>query len=144
MTMITVEDILMTKGPDVVTAPPSTTIREAVVMMCEAGVGSVIIKDADELRGIFTERDLLHRVVAPGKDPETTELYEVMSSPIQSVPLHMDVRKCGDIFTNECIRHLAIVEEGALLGMISLRDIIVSELNEDEEILHGREHCTAP
>jgi signal-transduction protein with cAMP-binding, CBS, and nucleotidyltransferase domain len=130
--MATVEDILMTKGPDVIVAGPKTTAREAVRMMCEANVGSVVIKIDDQVEGIFTERDLLRRVVAPGKSPDETELQELMTSPVRSVDLNTDVRECGQIFTNDHIRHLAVMEQGALLGMISLRDVLAIELREDE------------
>ncbi|MCD4826022.1 MAG: CBS domain-containing protein [Phycisphaerae bacterium] len=134
--MATVEDILMTKGPDVIVAAPSTTVHEAVTMMCEANVGSVVIKDGGDVQGIFTERDLLRRVVAPGRSTETTELSEVMSGPIASVGLATDVRTCSNTFATKHIRHLAVMEEGTLLGMISLRDVLTIELEEDEEIIH--------
>lgn len=134
--MATVEDILMNKGPDAIVAAPSTTVREAVIMMCEANVGSVVIKSEDVVQGIFTERDLLRRVITPSRDPAQTELHEVMSTPVRSVSLATDVRQCSNIFTTEHLRHLAIVEDGALLGMIRLRDVLAAELAEDEEILH--------
>ncbi len=133
--MATVEDILMSKGPDVIVATPLTTVHEAVVLMCEANVGAIVIKSQDEVCGIFTERDLLRRVVVPGRAPERTELHEVMSSPVRSVSLNTNIRECGVIFTRENLRHLAIIENNALLGMISLRDVLAWELAEDENIL---------
>lgn len=138
--MATVEDILMLKGPDVIVTAPSTTVHEAVKMMCEANVGSVVIKEHQDVEGIFTERDLLRRVVAPGKDPRTTPLSDVMTFPVRSVSLSTSVRECSDLLEREHIRHLAIVEEGALVGMISLRDVLSMELREDEnkiEALQG-------
>ncbi|MBN1553650.1 MAG: CBS domain-containing protein [Phycisphaerae bacterium] len=134
--MATVEDILMTKGPDIIVASSSTTVHEAAVLMCEANVGAVIIKEDDEVKGIFTERDMLRRVVVPGRNPDTTNLSEVMTSPVFSISLNTDVRECGELFTKKHLRHLAIVEEGALIGMISLRDVLSLELAEDEQILH--------
>lgn len=133
--MATVEDILMSKGPDVIVTTPLTTVHEAVVMMCEAGVGAVVITDQNRVCGIFTERDLLRRVVAPRRDPNRTELHEVMTSPVRSVSLHTDVRQCGDLFTQQHLRHLAVMESDTLLGMISLRDVLAIELAEDEQLL---------
>jgi len=68
-TMMTVEDILMKKGPDVIVAPPQCTVLEAAKLMSEADVGSLIVRRDRQVLGIFTERDLLRRVVAAGKDP---------------------------------------------------------------------------
>jgi CBS domain-containing protein len=130
--MATVEDILMSKGPDVIIASPQTTVLEASKMMAEGNVGSVIIKTDESPLGIFTERDLLKRVVAKGKDPAETPLGDVMTSPVKSVSLRTSVRDCSEQITAEHIRHLAVVEEGALVGMISFRDVLVAEVKEQE------------
>jgi signal-transduction protein with cAMP-binding, CBS, and nucleotidyltransferase domain len=134
--MATVEDILMAKGPDIIVTSPQMTVHEAVIMMCEANVGAVVIMNQYEVCGIFTERDLLRRVVVPGRDPNQIELHEVMTTPVMSVSLNTNVRECGEIITREHLRHLAVVENGALLGMLSLRDILACELAEDEKLLH--------
>ena len=68
--MAVIEDILMIKGPDVIIAPSSSTVLEAARLMSEANVGSVIVKDGEEVKGIFTERDLLKRVMAADRDHE--------------------------------------------------------------------------
>ena len=133
--MISVEDVLMRKGPSVVIASRETTVREAVNLMCEANVGSVIVKEGGEVEGIFTERDLLRRVVSPGCDPETTTLEKVMTSPVRSVDLETTISECKDILTHEHIRHLAITENGSLLGVIGLRDVLSAKLEEDEKLL---------
>ena len=121
--MITVEDILMGKGPDIIVASSTTTVLEAAKLMAEDNIGSVIIRDDDEILGIFTERDLLRRVVAAGKDPSTIVLADVMSSPVNACRLDDDVRKCARVLSETNTRHLAVVEEGALVGLISLRDV---------------------
>jgi CBS domain-containing protein len=141
--MATVEDILMAKGPSVITAIPSITAHEAVKMMCEANVGSVVVTDEHKVIGIFTERDLLRRVIAPGRDPATTEISQVMSTPVHHVGLATSARKCAEILNREHIRHLAIIEDDSLLGMISLRDVLTAELAEDEEILRKKEEETS-
>ncbi len=134
--MATVEDILMVKGPGVIVASRDTTVREAVNLMCEANVGSVIIKDGERVEGIFTERDLLRRVVSLGRDPNQTQLGSVMTSPVRSVSLRTSVTRCKDILTHEHIRHLAIVEGGTLIGIIGLRDVLTAKLEEDEKLLY--------
>jgi len=121
--MATVEDILMAKGPDVIVAAADTAVREAAKMMAQANVGSVIILEDSRPAGIFTERDLLRRVVAPGRGTDETTLGEVMSSPVRSVGLDDDVAACAEVLAAEHIRHLAVVEQDALIGLISYRDV---------------------
>ncbi len=133
--MPTIEDILMVKGPDVIVADSGATVSEAVKIMVHANVGSVIIRDSSEVLGIFTERDLLRRVVARCKDPSSLLLREVMSSPVKSCHLSDDVQDCADLLTKSGIRHLAVVEDGELVGVIGLRDILTVELRSTEEKL---------
>lgn len=133
--MLTVEDILMVKGPDVIIAAPSQSIYDAVRLMAEANVGSVIIKDGDKIEGIFTERDLLKRVVAKGIDPAATELSEVMSSPVKSCKLADKIIDIGKLLTTEHIRHIAVVEQDALIGLLGLRDIMAAEHKTDKETI---------
>ncbi|MFP4053236.1 MAG: cyclic nucleotide-binding/CBS domain-containing protein [Phycisphaerae bacterium] len=130
--MKTVEDILMSKGPDVMVATPDTTITEAVKMMVEAKCGCLVILDGHRPVGIFSERDLLTRVVAVGKDPATLPVKEVMTASLRSVGLQTPVRQCARLMQEHHIRHLAIIEEDALVGMISFRDVLAAELEEAE------------
>jgi CBS domain-containing protein len=131
--MSTVEEILMIKGPDVIVASSDTTVRQAAMLISQANVGSIIVKDGEETKGIFTERDVLQRVVAKRKDPDTTLLGDVMSSPIKSCRLNDEVSEVAGLLTCEHIRHLAIIEDGALIGLIGLRDVMAAKIREQEE-----------
>jgi len=131
--MSTVEDILMVKGPDVVVAGPDNTVEEAAKMMCQANVGSVIVKDDDAIAGIFTERDMLARVVAEGLDSKDVKLIDVMSSPVKTCTLEDSVESCADIFKQAYVRHLAVVDEGVLIGVIGLRDVMHAQLAANAE-----------
>ena len=139
--MPTVEDILMTKGPDVVVAGADDTVLTAAKLMAQANVGSVIVKRqpasgraAGEggaagggIAGIFTERDLLCKVVAKGKDPAQVKLSQVMSKPVKTCRLSDDFQACVETMHREKIRHLAVVEEDALVGVISIRDFLAAK-----------------
>ena len=137
--MATIEDILMIKGPDVIVATSENTVAEATEMMAKAGVGSVIIRDNDEVKGIFTERDLLVRVVAAGKDPSSTPIYEVMSSPVRSCRLDDDVDECARELADSHIHHMAVIEGGSLVGLIGMRDMLTAELSSREKKIHALE-----
>ncbi len=131
--MPTVEEILMIKGPDVVVAPSTTTVLEAAGLMAENNVGSVIVSDDGQVLGIFTERDLLQRVVAAGKDPASVLLGDVMSSPAKTCCFGTDLQKCAQELAGGHIRHLVVIEDGALVGLIGLRDILDAELESSQE-----------
>jgi len=128
--MTTVEQILAIKGPDVIVTAPTSTVREVSEMMVKANVGSVIVRDEGEVLGIFTERDLLRRVVAPGKNPSSLPVAEVMSSPVENCRLDDDIARCAERLTDRHIRHLAVIEDGALVGLIGLRDILRQRVHE--------------
>ena len=123
--MKTVEDILMAKGSEVIVSAPTETVLSAARLMSEAHVGSVVIRQDGRVLGLFTERDLLRRVVAAEKDPAATRLADVMSSPVQTCRLGDDLQDCAGRMSEQKIRHLVVVEQDALVGMISLRDILL-------------------
>ena len=135
--MATIEEILMIKGPDVIVASPDMTVREAVKLMSQANVGSVVVKDGRDVNGIFTERDVLQRVLAPGKDPDGTPLSDVMSCPVKSCRLDNEVSDVAAELTSHHIRHMAIIEQGALVGLVGLRDILAAELREKSDTIRG-------
>ena len=122
--MITVEDVLMHKGPDVVVAEGGATVLDGAKLMAAGKVGSIIIREDGRVLGIFTERDLLCRVVAAGKDPAGTLLREVMTSPVENCHLADDIQDCGRRMAQRHIRHMAVIEDEALVGLIGLRDIL--------------------
>jgi CBS domain-containing protein len=128
--MTTVQDVLMSKGPDVIVAPSTATVLEAACMMAQAKVGAVVVRDGDCIMGIFTERDLLTRVVVPRKDAATVPLCEVMTRQVRTCRLDDDLVKCGEIMTAEHIRHLAVVEEGTLVGLVGVRDVMAARIAE--------------
>ncbi len=126
--MASVESILITKGTNIIILAPTTTVLKAAELMAEINIGCIVVGNDDEVLGIFTERDLLRRVVAAGRAPSAVLLRDVMSYPIKHCNLGDNVRKCAEIFAKSHVRHLAVVGEGVLIGLISLRDILTAEL----------------
>jgi CBS domain-containing protein len=124
--MKTVEDILMAKGSEVIVSAPTETVLDAARLMAEARVGSVVIRQGSQVVGLFTEQDLLRRVVAAGKEPAAIRLADMMSSPVQTCRLGDDLQDCVSRMSEQKIRHLVVVEQDALVGMISLRDILLA------------------
>lgn len=128
--MSTVERIPMRRAKKVVVATPETTASQAAQLMAQADIGSVIVKQNGKPLGIFTERDLMKRVVAAGKDPDQTPLSEVMTSPVKTCQITDNIAKVADRMAIERIRHLIVSDKDKMVGLISLRDVLSAELHE--------------
>lgn len=118
-----VSTLLTEKGGTVFTASISATVEDAVRVMNRHKVGSVLIMDGDRLAGIFTERDVLYRVVAAGLPPATTPVTQVMTANPKVIPPDMTVDDALALISEKRCRHLPVIEGGRILGLISQGDI---------------------
>jgi CBS domain-containing protein len=113
----------------------SHSVLEAVQAMVERNIGAVPIVHSGKLVGIFSERDLMRRVVAEGRDPGATCLAEVMTDDPMVVGTGEDLETCMTLMRRHGFRHLPVCHEGHLIGMVSLRDILLHDLSEkDDEV----------
>lgn len=103
---------------------PSMTVYDAAVGMREKGVGSVVVEEQGRLAGIFTERDLLNRVVAAGKDPEKTTLAEVMTSDVLGMEGDKPLSHALHLMHQHAFRHVPVLQQGRPIGMVSARDAL--------------------
>ncbi len=115
--------LLDRKGRSVFSVLPSVTISEAVAEMNRQRVGCMLVIDEGGLVGVFTERDVLKRVVGAGVDPTRTRVAEVMTANVITVAPDATVEQAMVIFTEKRCRHLPVVEQGRLVGTISIGDI---------------------
>jgi CBS domain-containing protein len=118
-----VKAILEDKGNEVVTVESSCTALEAVARMNEAGIGAVVVVDGERTVGIFTERDVLVRVVSRQRDPAATRVSEVMTAEVISIELNTTVGDAMRIVTKRRCRHLPVFDGGRLVGLISSGDL---------------------
>ncbi len=107
---------------DPVVAAPDDNVEDVVKKMCDAGVGSALIMEDGKLRAMFTERDLLTRVVRDGRNPASTRVIEVSTEQVISVPREASIRSCAEALKKRKARHLPVVEEGRPIGIVSARD----------------------
>ena len=119
-----VSDILGAKGAQVHSIVASATVYEAIELMVQCNIGSLIVKDADEIVGIFTERDYLRRVTLEDRAPRTTQVQDVMTPRLICTEAHATIEECMAIMTQEHIRHLPVVDQGQVVGMISIGDLV--------------------
>jgi CBS domain-containing protein len=115
--------ILDRKGRNVYSVAPSVTVFEAVAEMNAHRVGSVLIITGGKLVGIFTERDVLRRVVGTGLDPRTVTVDKVMTGNVTAITPETTIEAAMTLFTEKRFRHLPVVENGQLIGTISIGDI---------------------
>jgi CBS domain-containing protein len=118
-----VSALLGDKGRQVYTVAPTATVREAVRAMNEKGVGALLVIEEGCPVGIFTERDVLRRVVDEGRNPQSTRVAEVMTQDVLVVEPTTPVEKVMATMTERRIRHLPVVEDGKLVGLVSIGDV---------------------
>jgi CBS domain-containing protein len=126
--MATVRDILAKKGGYVAAVGRDHSVLDAAKEMNVRRVGSLVVIEGESVVGIFTERDILTRVVAVRRDPETTSVGEVMTAPVAVCHPETTVEECRGVMTNRRIRHLPVVADGRLVGIITSGDILAQEI----------------
>ena len=114
----------LVKTVEVVTLPPTATILEASKKMTEHLIGSILVVEGDSLIGIFTERDLLNRVVSPGLSPKDTVLSQVMSKNVRTVDLGDSVEAVFQRMESTKCRHIPVVDGKKLVGVVTMRNIL--------------------
>ncbi|MES2922061.1 MAG: CBS domain-containing protein [Verrucomicrobiota bacterium] len=130
------KELIHHKGSHVCHVEPETTIEEAARLMLQERVGALLVMHEEEVIGILTERDLLNRVLAKGLNPTDTRVHEVMTSQVVVVRSTITVRDAMQIVTEKRFRHLPVVEDGHLLGMLSSGDLTRSIVDEEEGVIH--------
>ena len=120
---------------ETVTVNRFTSVREAAQMMSERQVGGVPVVDGERLVGIFTERDVMARVVAAGLDAEATLVGEVMSSGLVVAELTESYESCLNRMQQAHVRHLIVIDNGRLAGILSLRDLMAVDIDEKAEAI---------
>jgi CBS domain-containing protein len=115
--------LLERKGSTVYSIAPHLTVAEAVAEMNRHRIGSIVIIDDGRLAGIFTERDVLRRVVGDGLDPKSRRVHEVMTTELITISPETTVEETMLVFTDKRCRHLPVLADGRLVGLISIGDI---------------------
>jgi CBS domain-containing protein len=119
-----VERILKLKGHTVFSIPPHVTVYEALEKMAECGVGALVVMDGPEIVGIMSERDYARKVVLDGRSSREMKVAEIMSSPAITVKPTSTVDECMQRMTDTRCRHLPVVDEGNVVGVVSIGDLV--------------------
>lgn len=117
-----VRDVMTT---DVATATPETTLEDIATMMRDEDTGAIPVLDGDQLVGIITDRDIVIRCIAEGKDPVETTVEDVLSERLETIEPDADVEHAKDLMSRRQVRRLPVIEDGELVGMLSIGDLAV-------------------
>lgn len=137
--MATVESILANKGHAVYSLPPQATILDALKLMSEKEIGAVLVMEGDDVKGIFSERDYARRGTLVG-NPVTTPLKDVMTQRIFYVSPQQSAETCMAQMSDKHIRHLPVLKDKKVVGVISVGDIVKSVLKDKDATIHGLEN----
>lgn len=132
-------DVLAHKGMHVERTHPRTTILAAVKRMNELRIGALLVTDSDreeEIDGILTERDILTRVVARQVAAETTLVADVMTRTLVTIDVHASIAEAMVIMTNQHLRHLPVVDNGEVCGLVSIGDLMSYLVRDQEWTIH--------
>ena len=130
--MATVHSILSHKGREVVTIEADQSALAAANKMNERAIGGLVVIEDDRMIGIITERDILRRVVAAERNPSLTTVREVMTAPVACCKPETSLLECRTVMTERRIRHLPVVDEKGLRGIVTIGDLMAQEVGEHQ------------
>ena len=133
--MSTVQDILHKKGREVATIRAADTVLDGARLMNDRGIGGLVVIEGDRVIGVFTERDILRRIVAVGRDPATTSVRDVMTSPVVSCRPETTLEECRGVMSGKHIRHLPVIDQRGLCGIVTSGDVLAFNVLEHEETI---------
>jgi len=130
--MKTVRDVLGTKGHDIWSVTPDTSVFDALEEMADKNIGAMVVLDGDDLVGMLSERDYARKVILVGKTSKETLVSETMTADVICVKPEQSVGECMALMTREHIRHLPVCRGNGLIGVISIGDVVKAIIGELE------------
>ena len=130
--MATVRQILDTKGHDVATIGPDDTVYDAIKKMADENIGSLVVMDGERIAGIITERDYARNVILKGKASPDTQVTDIMSTRVICAWPDQSVEECMVVMTDKAVRHLPVLENKRLVGLVSIGDLVKSIISDQK------------
>ena len=141
--MVRVKQLLANKGHEVWSIDADQPVLEAIRVMADKRIGALPVTRDGKLVGVISERDYARKVVLLGRSSEDTPVAQIMSSPVVTVSPAEDVRQCMQIMTQRRIRHLPVLEDGRMIGVVSIGDLVRAVIEEQEQTIEHLERFIA-
>ncbi|TLY62099.1 MAG: CBS domain-containing protein [Gammaproteobacteria bacterium] len=137
--MTTVRHLLDRKGRAIFSVGPEDPVLEAIRLMAEHHVGALLVTRGEAVLGIISERDYARKVILLGRSSADTRVGQIMSSPVITVSLDSTVQECMQIVTEQRVRHLPVVDNGRLIGVVSIGDLVKAVIEEQQHTIEQLE-----
>lgn len=132
---VSVGTLLDRKGRRVFSIAPEASVYSAIEQMAERGIGALVVLDHERLAGVFSERDYTRKVILAGRSSRETEVGEIMSTDLVTVTPTDGVNHCLRVMTEHRVRHLPVVADGFVVGVLSIGDLVKQVIAEQEETI---------
>ena len=134
-----VKDILDVKGREIWSIEPDASVYDAMKLMADKEIGSLMVMEGTKLVGIISERDYARKVILQGRSSRTTQVREIMTSRVVYAQPDQNIEECMALVTEKRVRHLPVIDEGQLVGVISIGDLVKSIISEQKFIIEQLE-----
>ncbi len=135
-----VKHLLDRKGRYIISVRPDESVLDAIKLMADKAIGSLVVMQDEEMLGIMSERDYARKVIIKGRSSETTHVAEIMTSDVYTTSSSQSVKDCMSLMTEKRIRHLPVVEDNRVIGMISIGDLVEAIISDQQEEIEQLEH----
>ncbi len=135
-----VQHLLDSKGQETISITADASVLDAIKLMADKAIGSLLVMKGDSLEGIVTERDYARKVIVKGRSSQSTQVGEIMTSNVRTAAPAETVNHCMEVMTEMKIRHLPVVEDGTVVGMISIGDLVQAIIVDQKEEIEHLEH----
>ena len=134
-----VNQLLDSKGHDILSIAPSASVLDAIRLMADKGIGALIVMDGETMAGIVTERDYARKVILKGRSSHETPVSDIMSTGVISTSPDQTVNICMNVMTDKRIRHLPVVEGNKVIGLVSIGDLVKAIIADQKETIEHLE-----
>ncbi len=135
-----VQHLLDNKGRDIISILPDASVLDAIKLMADKGIGALVVIEGGDLKGIVTERDYARKVIIKGRASDTTPVVDIMTADVITASSQQTVNECMEMMTAKKCRHLPVVDDGDLVGMISIGDLVQAIIADQQEEIEQLEH----
>ncbi len=134
------KQLIELKGGNLITIDPDSSVFDAIKIMADNYIGALPVMEDDKLVGIITERDYARNVILKGKSSKVTPIKDIMTSNVLCAKLNHSLEECMALMTDKRVRHLPVIDNGKVIGIISIGDLVKSIISEQKFMIEQLEH----